>query len=99
MSMSGAFEARTSVAVVPRPARPSGVRASVSPNNVWVMLSMRPAGASFREGEPASLIYLDAKHDHRHRRVRDRTGRAHAGGGLGDGGASLHHGSRHRAPA
>ena len=33
MSMSGAFEARRSAAVVPRPARPSGVRASVAPKS------------------------------------------------------------------
>jgi hypothetical protein len=30
MSISGAFDARSSAAVVPRPARESGVRASVS---------------------------------------------------------------------
>ena len=40
MSMSGAFEARTSAAVVPRPARASGVRASVSAKSVWVRLSI-----------------------------------------------------------
>jgi hypothetical protein len=34
MSMSGAFEARTSAAVVPRPARASGVRASVNAKSV-----------------------------------------------------------------
>src|SRR5258706_3725200 len=39
MSMSGAFEAMTRAAVVPRPPRPSGVRASVSANSVWVTLS------------------------------------------------------------
>ena len=33
MSMSGAFDASTSAVVVPRPARPSGVRASVSANS------------------------------------------------------------------
>src|SRR5437870_414812 len=39
MSMSGAFEARTRAAVVPRPPRPSRVRASVSANSVCVTLS------------------------------------------------------------
>jgi len=34
MSMSGMFEAMTSAAVVPRPALPSGVRASVAANSV-----------------------------------------------------------------
>src|SRR5436305_2972089 len=40
MSMSGAFDASTSAVVTPRPDRPSGVRASVSPNSVCVRLSM-----------------------------------------------------------
>ena len=39
MSMSGAFEARMSAAVVPRPARDSGVRASVAANSECVRLS------------------------------------------------------------
>jgi len=37
--MSGALEARMSAAVVPRPARPSGVRAIVAANSEWVTLS------------------------------------------------------------
>src|SRR5215831_1042064 len=40
--MSGALEARTSAVVVPRPARPRGVRASVSPTSVCVTLSKPP---------------------------------------------------------
>src|SRR5688572_22191984 len=40
MSRSGALDARTKAAVVPRPARLSGVRANVAPNNEWVMLSI-----------------------------------------------------------
>ena len=53
ISMSGAFDARTSAAVVPRPARASGVRASVSANSVCVRLSMsvgrrRPAHPRLR---------------------------------------------------
>src|SRR5262245_10771569 len=39
-SISGAFDARTSAAVVPRPARPRRVRASVRANSVWVTLSI-----------------------------------------------------------
>ena len=41
MSVSGALEARMSAAVVPRPARPSGVRPSVAPKSVWVRLSIQ----------------------------------------------------------
>lgn len=38
--MSGAFDASMSAAVVPRPARPIGVRASVAAKSVWVTLSI-----------------------------------------------------------
>ena len=44
-STSGAFDARTSAAVAPRPALASGVRASVSANRLCVRLSMRQRAA------------------------------------------------------
>src|SRR3954452_16583499 len=68
MSTSGAFEASTSAAVVPRPARASGVRASVAPNSEWVRLSKMSArqkrciAARMHTGlGHRLLIYQDAK--------------------------------------
>ena len=60
MSMSGAFEARMSAAVVPRPPRRSGVRASVAAKSVWVRLSMRPyvERRAVRRAGPGSVYYI-----------------------------------------
>ena len=87
MSMSGAFEARTSAAVVPRPARASGVRASVAPNSEWVRLS-KCRNIPACEKRPSSP-----------RRARGRAlvpAPAFAWGAVG---ASLHHGARDRSAA
>src|SRR5262245_5733466 len=89
MSMSGAFDAMTSAVVTPRPARPSGVRASVRPKSVWVRLSI------------PLVIYLHDSTRFRGARVYGDRGAAAAGAcvGLELGGAPLHHAARDRAAA
>src|SRR4051812_33673860 len=69
MSTSGAFDASTSAAVVPRPARASGVRASVAPDSAWGRLSKMSArqrrciaGRMHTGLGHRLLIYQDAKH-------------------------------------
>ena len=56
MSMSGALDARIRAAVVPRPARASGVRDSVAPNNVCVMLSISSGALVFETGAGARTL-------------------------------------------
>src|SRR5437588_9280416 len=65
MSMSGAFEPMRRAAVVPRPARPSGVRASVSAKRLWVMLSNE-----IRRCLATTILATKARNHDRYRLIR-----------------------------
>src|SRR5260221_7754069 len=60
MSMSGAFDATSRVAVIPRPAAPRRVGASVAPTRVCVTLSIfsRPTVTIFRMVKRACAVLL-----------------------------------------